>query len=131
MSSRDLSGRWDGIYNYPRELPPTGFVAVLADHAGTLTGEIEEISRDVRTQGIALAAMIEGERIGSSVRFTKRYDDLRRAHYAIRYDGTLTAEGDEITGEWTIPGVWSGSFIMVRTAGRAAAVEETAREEVR
>ena len=131
MSERDLTGRWDGIFNYPRELPPNGFVAVLVEHGGALTGEVEEVSDHGADRGGQIAAVIEGERIGAQVRFTKRYDDLRRAHYAVRYDGTVAADGDEITGEWTIPGVWSGSFIMVRAAGREVEVEQAVGEEVR
>lgn len=123
MSARDLTGRWDGIFNYPHTLPPTGFVATLVELRGALTGEVEEPDDG----GAALAAVVEGERIGSRVRFTKRYDALARAHYAVAYEGTLTPDGDEIVGEWTIPGIWSGSFIMVRAAGRAAAVEQVAR----
>lgn len=131
MNSRDLTGRWDGIFNYPRALPPTGFVAMLAEQAGTLTGEVEEVGDYGADRGVPLAALVEGERIGSAVRFTKRYDDLARAHYAVRYDGTLSAENDEITGEWTIAGVWSGTFIMVRAKGRGKQVEEMVGEEVR
>ena len=127
MNARDLTGRWDGIFNYPRTLPPTGFVAALIERRGALTGEVEEPDDG----GTALAAVVEGERIGSRVRFTKRYDDPARAYYAVQYDGTLAPDGDEIVGEWTIPGIWSGSFIMVRAPGRAAEVEHEATEEVR
>lgn len=131
MSGRDLTGRWDGIFNYPRELPPTGFVAALVDHQGALSGDVEERGDADGLEGATLAAVIEGERIGSQVRFTKRYDDLARAHYAVRYEGTLAPDGDEIVGEWTIPGIWSGSFIMVRQPGRSVEAERTVGAEVR
>lgn len=121
MSTRDLTGRWEGIFNYPRQLPPTGYVAVLVERGGVLTGEIEEVG-DGPEHGTPLIALVEGERVGISVRFRKRYADPSRAHYTVRYDGTLSAEGDEITGEWTIPGIWSGTFIMVRAAGVPTAV---------
>lgn len=130
MGSRDVTGRWDGIFNYPRSLPPNGFVAVLIERAGVITGETEEASDRRTDRGAALPAAIEGDRIGSAVRFTKRYDDRVRAH-SVHYAGTLSPEGDEIVGEWTIPGVWSGSFIMVRQAGRAVMVEESISEEMR
>lgn len=84
-----------------------------------------------RDRGQRLAVVIEGQRVGSSVRFTKRYDDLRRAHHAVRYEGTLAPDGDEIVGEWSISGVWSGSFIMVRQPGLAAEVEDTVGAEMR
>ncbi|WP_425229079.1 hypothetical protein [Sphingomonas sp.] len=131
MSGRDLTGRWDGIFSYPRLLPPNGFAATLAECDGTLTGEVEERSDDAGDPGAAIAALIDGERIGSTVRFTKRYDAANRAHYAVGYAGTLADDGDEITGEWTIPGLWSGSFIMIRTPGPYAVVEREAAETVR
>lgn len=125
--SHDLTGRWDGIYNYPRTRPPTGYVALLGDRDGALTGEIEEVSE----AGEPLAAVLDGERVGSQVRFTKRYDDVERAYYAVDYEGGLSAEGDEITGEWTIPGVWSGTFIMVRATRSGEQVVRVAEQEVR
>lgn len=126
MTTRDVTGGWEGIYNYPRSLPPNGFVADLVEQAGALSGEIAE--RD--EAGAAIDAIVEGERIGSGVRFTKRYVDGARAHLVL-YTGTLSLEGDEIVGEWSIPGVWSGSFIMVRQSAKAAEVERHAAVEAR
>ena len=123
MTGRDLTGRWEGIFNYPRDLPPNGFVATLTERAGAITGGTEEVSDRPADAGAALPAVIEGERIGSAVRFTKRYDDRARAH-PVHYAGTLAPEGDEIVGEWTVPGVWSGSFIMIRQPRREAGVEQ-------
>ena len=96
-----------------------------------VTGEVEERGDRGDDRADQLAAMIEGDRVGSRVRFTKRYDDVARAYYGIRYEGTLNAEGDEITGEWTIPGVWSGSFIMIRQPERTAEVEHMVGAQAR
>ena len=128
-TARDVTGRWEGIFNYPRGLPPTGFVAELVETAGTITGETHEVGDTGPERGTALAALIDGERVGGAVHFTKRYDDPARAHYAVRYAGTLSPENDEIAGEWTIPGVWSGSFIMVRRVGSEVQLEESVGEE--
>lgn len=123
MSTRDVTGRWEGIFNYPQNLPPNGFVATLIEQAGVITGDTDEASdRDVDL-GATLPAVITGERVGSAVRFTKRYDDRVCAH-PVDYAGTLSPEGDEIVGEWTISGIWSGSFIMVRQPGPIATVEK-------
>lgn len=130
MTTRDVTGRWEGIFNYPRTMPPSGFTADLVEQAGAIIGETQERGDEGPSRGGELVAVVEGERIGSSVRFTKRYHDLVRAHYAVRYDGTLSPEGDEITGEWTIPGVWSGSFIMVRQAVHEVPLEEIVSNEV-
>lgn len=131
MNARNVTGRWEGILNYPRGMAPNGFAATLVEQAGAITGETHERSDAGHDRGEELVAAVEGDRVGSAVRFTKRYDDLARAHYAVRYDGTLSPENDEITGEWTIPGVWSGSFIMVREVGRGVEEERRIGEEVR
>jgi hypothetical protein len=118
----DLGGDWDGIFNYPRALPPTAFTATLRDHGGVLTGETSEAGRE----GM-LFALIEGRREGSGVAFVKLYDD----HHAkpIHYAGTLNTDATEIAGTWRIPGDWSGTFMM-RRAGEAEEVEQRATEEV-
>ena len=115
----DVTGAWEGIFNYPRGLPPGGFRAELRDASGAITGETEERG-DADQAGLTLHALIVGTRSGTAVAFTKRYDALARAADPVHYEGTLSPDGDEITGRWTIPGSWSGSFIMVRAARRAA-----------
>lgn len=75
--------------------------------------------------------MIEGERRGFEVRFTKRYDAFRRATTPVHYSGTLSEDGAEISGTWTIPGNWSGTFLMVRAKPKAAAFERKIAETVR
>lgn len=123
MSGREVTGRWEGIFNYPRALPPNGFVAELIEQAGAIGGTVEEVNDEPGRAGGPIAATIDGARIGSAIRFTKRYDDPTRADHPVLYEGTLAPEGDEIVGEWSIPGVWSGSFIMVRRVGEAVPAE--------
>ncbi len=125
----DMTGAWEGIYNYPRGLPPSGFRAELRDAAGAITGETEERG-DADQAGLTLHALIVGTRSDTAVVFTKRYDALARAAHPVRYEGTLSPDGDEVTGRWTIPGSWSGSFIMVRAARRATPVAIEAAETV-
>ena len=124
--SVDLSGDWIGIYNYPHSAPPTGFSASLRDHGGLVTGETSEPS----PKGGALHAVIEGNREGDRLVFTKIYDDLEFSTAPVRYDGRIDPGGDEIEGKWTIPGILSGSFLMVRGARADERVEERISEEV-
>jgi hypothetical protein len=119
----NLSGGWDGIYNYPRGHRPNVFAATLRDSHGLLAGEISEPSQEPHDRGAILHALLEGSREGSAVGFVKTYDDPARAHYAIFYTGTVNGEGTEISGRWDIPGVWSGTFIMVRKVGEEEQVE--------
>lgn len=127
----DLSGGWDGIYNYPRAMRPNAFTATLRDSAGLLAGETSEPSQDREDRGAILHALIEGSREGSAVRFVKTYDTASRAHYAIFYSGTVNGEGSEISGRWDIPGVWSGTFIMVRRVGDEETAQANIAETVR
>lgn len=131
MSADDLSGDWRGIFNYPGAAgPPTEFTATLHDAGGFLTGETAEPS----LYGGTLAARLDGRRNGSAVLFNKLYEESREGDYdSVAYEGEVDDEGLEITGRWTIPNIWSGTFIMVRERGaeQEAAAEATVEEPAR
>ena len=124
----DLSGEWLGFYNYPIPHPPTRFEASLRDNAGLISGVTTEEGDTPDCYGAILQAVIDGRREGSTVWFTKVYDYLERAPDPVRYEGEIQAGGDEIEGRWTIPGEWSGSFMMVR-ANREKETESVKVEE--
>ena len=126
--SRDLTGKWSGIFNYPHTNPPTAFEADIADLGGSIVGTIHEPDLHSVPPGALIAAAIDGHRDGASVRFSKFYDDRGTEGYGdmVVYAGVLSADGCEISGRWDIPGVWSGSFLMIRPATEPVAVEETA-----
>ena len=117
----DLTGEWSGIYNYPAHYPPNSFEASIRDSGGIITGVIRQPGEFFEPAGIHQHAVIEGSREGSLLRFVKMYDDLSRP--TPHYQGRIQPGGDEIEGEWTIPGDWSGTFLMVR-GGKAEAEEE-------
>ena len=129
-AEQDLSGVWHGFYNMPYGGPPTPFEATLRDVAGLLSGLTTETGDTEDCAGQTLHAVIEGGRDGGAVHFTKRYDYLPRAHYAIHYEGALQAGGDEIEGSWRIPGAWSGTFLMVRGSRQGETVAKRVSEEV-
>ena len=117
----DLTGHWRGVFNYPDGSPPNEFDAELRDVGGVITGETCEPSDGIDDIASDQRAFVEGARTGPAVRFVKRYDELHRD--PVHYDGTVDAEATEIAGTWTIQGVWSGSFLMVRPAAQAVAEE--------
>ena len=130
----DLSGRWLGIFNYPDNGGAVGFTADIVDGGGRLGGEIHET--DAIDDGRPLVARIDGHRSGAAVEFTKFYDEADPGGYdLVAYRGTVSGDGNEIAGEWSIPGIWSGSFIMTRPAAEAVeeqvAVGATLPEDVR
>lgn len=122
----DLSGQWSGMFSYPSLFPPHMFEATIRDTAGLVTGVITQAREDFDMPGPHRQAVIEGSRDGGAVRFVKIYDDLDRP--TPHYHGTIQPGGDEIEGEWTIPGDWSGRFMMVR-GGRASQAEERKASE--
>ena len=125
----DLSGQWSGIFNYPAYVPPNSFEATIRDSGGVITGLITQPREVFDLPGPARQAVIEGSRQGSQLSFIKIYDDLERP--TPHYSGTIQPGGDEIEGEWTIPGDWSGTFLMIRGSRAGEAVERKVSEEVR
>ena len=125
----DLSGVWSGVYRFPRLRPPVNFSATLT-HAGEwLSGGIAEKV----FAGLAhtvLTSTVMGRCSGSEVTFMKTYDRQVGGYDAVSYSGTVDARGLEISGVWSIPGNWSGTFTMVRARGTDEAVEREAVETV-
>lgn len=131
MSADDLSGSWHGFYNYPNGRASVAFDAVIRDVAGALTGTIREIEADYGPPRM-LESILDGIRSAQTVRFTKFYENDGDGDFdTVLYDGEIRDEGREIQGRWDIPGEWSGSFVMVRQAGKAAAIERAIAETVR
>ena len=115
-----LTGVWDGEYSYPRGLKPTRFTAVLVEGEGGFSGTVHEQPTDGPSAGQVLFATLDGRRTGAQVTFVKVYEKRgfwRRA--PVRYEGTLSADGSEISGVWTILSNWSGKFLMTRPRRQA------------
>ena len=124
----DLSGQWSGIYNYPSLYPPNTFEATIRDTGGAITGVISQPGEFFEPPGTVQTAVIEGSRSGTGLSFIKMYDDLNRP--TPHYHGQIQPGGDEIEGEWTIPGNWSGTFLMVRGPRAKASVERRVTEKI-
>ena len=125
----DLTGRWRGIFSYPALLPPNGFEAEIRDVGGVVTGLITQPRESFEPPGPPRQATIDGRRDGDSLTFVKFYDDLDRP--TPHYHGRIQPGGDEVNGEWTIPGDWSGTFIMIREGKASAREESQVGEEIR
>jgi hypothetical protein len=130
MSGEDLSGFWDGIYSYPRDLAPVSFVADLKEAEGWLTGTTEETAAIGSASGQTLSATLQGRRSGSAVKFLKLYDGSVPGFDSVAYEGSVSADGTEIDGRWTAIGNWSGTFLMIRSRGVAESRSKTAEERL-
>ena len=125
----DLSGVWSGVYRFPRLRPPVNFSATL-NHAGEwLSGGIKEKAL-VGGAPTVLTATVMGRCGGSEVTFMKTYDHPVAGFDAVSYRGSVDASGSEISGVWSIPGNWSGTFTMIRASGTEKAVERKIAETV-
>ena len=126
--AENLTGIWQGLYTYPYG-SSVSFVATLIDSGGSFTGSIHEPCsyRSERT----IFAMLEGSRDGRTVSFLKRYQNAGPNYAAtVKYRGTLSADATQIEGRWTIWKIFSGKFVMIRSAGKAAEVERKQSELV-
>ena len=120
----NLTGVWHGLYTYPHG-QSVSFVATLIDSAGALSGATHEPGGHGDASPGTLYATLAGQRSGSAVTFRKTYDGKVPRYRAVDYAGTLNADATEVAGRWVIPGVWSGTFLMIREARK----EESAKRK--
>lgn len=127
----NLSGVWQGLFSYPdgRNRDPVSFVATLAELDGWIDGTTEEPGATAETSGLALRATIQGRRTGRTLTFLKLYDGRPRGYDTVTYQGAINDDASEIEGRWSIPGNWSGSFLMIRSSRPEVALEREAAEE--
>ena len=75
-------------------------------------------------------ATLMGSRDDRHVAFTKTYDGTSDWSHAVLYEGVLNDDFTEMEGRWSIPGAWSGKFLMIRPEGRRAGILREAFESV-
>lgn len=121
----DLSGMWLGTY-WQRE-SPTRFEATLVQGGNALSGSILD-------SGYLGEAQLSGTVSGRQVRFVKRY--LTSTQTTIDYIGTVSEDGNHITGQWSISGFDAGPWEAHRSdndlsASWKAAIERNSVTTVR
>ena len=119
LRSAGLTGVWLGLYSYPRQLEPVSFTATLIESSGAISGSTHETPREASAAARTLFATLSGRRNEGAVQFTKTYDDGIPHNHPISYEGALADNGAEIEGRWSIPRMWSGRFLMIRSAPNA------------
>lgn len=123
-TATNLTGVWRGLYVYPAGAVE-GFVANLLQTGDLLTGTTHEPHSYGHASADTLYALIDGRRDGGVVGFTKTYDGTGGWSHAVRYDGMLNGDGDEIEGVWRI-GADTGRFLMIRQPGAEQAARRRA-----
>jgi len=130
-NARSLTGVWQGMYSSPAEQGPVSFMATLIETASALSGATHEPCAFGGSPSDNLYATLAGSRHDNTVSFVKTYDGKNPFYSAVAYEGTLSPDGTEIEGRWNIPGVWSGKFLMIRSAGKQEAVSRKVFERAR
>ena len=128
--STNLTGIWQGLYSYPEAFDPVSFTATLIESGKWVSGSIHETAMDEDYIPVDVYATLMGSRVNRQVAFTKTYDGTSDWSHAVRYEGVLNDDFTELEGRWSIPGVWSGKFLMIRPEGRRAGILRAAFESV-
>jgi hypothetical protein len=132
MSEREqqnLTGVWSGLYSYSSGLS-VSFVATLIDSGSALSGATHEPNVLGTSPGSMLTALLSGGRRDSAIAFVKTYDAGSPHYVPVRYEGVLNSDTTEIEGRWRIDDSRSGKFLMIRSEGKAVAVEQKKRAKV-
>ncbi|QLC24580.1 hypothetical protein HFP57_05755 [Parasphingopyxis algicola] len=114
MNRLNLSGFWIGQFGYDHSWmgSPVSFLAVLTEDNGALNGTISEPNA-IGLSSTELNAFVNGGRRGRSVSFAKTYDGASDAAHRVDYDGTLSSDGRQIEGRWSLEDI-AGDFRMTR-----------------
>jgi hypothetical protein len=127
---KNLTGVWNGLYSYSSGLS-VSFVATLIDGGVALSGATHEPNVLGTGPGRTLTALLSGGRNDSAITFVKTYDEASTSYYyPVSYEGVLNGDATEIEGRWRIGDGTSGKFLMIRSEGKAVAVEKKKRAKV-
>jgi len=129
-ADNNLTGIWQGLYHYPDASAPVSFTATLIESGAWLSGSTHEKAQDEWNDWCEVFATLLGKRAGQAVSFSKTYDSASGWSHAVAYEGVLSDDATEITGQWSIPGVWAGKFMMIRPEGRRASMLREAFERI-
>lgn len=99
IKKMNLSGMWLGTY-WQNSIP-SRFEMTLVHSANTITGNILD-------DNYLGEANLSGEAIGRKINFTKTY--LTGSRGIIYYVGTLSEDGNFISGQWQIDSFNSGNW---------------------
>ncbi len=123
---QDVSGVWYGRYAAYDGHEDNGFIALLEEISGAVTGTITEPDG---AGGAIRRATVTGQRDGASLRFTKQYDGSGGWTHFVRYSGAVDADGTLVMGSWVVEGL-TGAFDMTREKFDAEALEEEEAIEI-
>lgn len=95
----ELTGPWLGSYWQAKD--PTRFEATFVQARNSLSGRVID-------DGPLGEAQVQGQVTGRHVSFTKKY--FNNPSYTIQYTGTVSEDGNHITGQWRLNSKHSGAW---------------------
>jgi hypothetical protein len=121
-----LTGVWSGVFSYASDSrSPVSFSAKLTQKGAWIVGASEEIAELGAARGAAISATLQGRRDGVRVSWLKLYDRMLGFYNEVAYEGQINDDATEISGQWRIPGNWSGTFLMIRESSLTLARQRT------
>jgi hypothetical protein len=122
---QDVSGVWYGRYAADHGYEDNGFIALLEELHGSVTGTISEPDNG----GGIRRATVTGRREDGRLSFTKRYDGSGGWTHSVAYNGHVDADGTLVMGSWIVQGL-TGAFDMTREKFNAEALEDEEEAEI-
>ena len=125
-ATADLTGVWTGSYSYPANSgnEPVKFTLVLLRAQNGYRGCVVEPNTFGKERNEPfLHADILAARLSEDARrldFTKKYDGTDGVDHKVEYSGRFSADGTKMNGTWTLPGIWSGTFSIAKSANTKA-----------
>jgi hypothetical protein len=114
QSAANLTGRWEGGYVGAASDDANTLTVNLVQNGTSLTGGMVEVNTigDV-SRNLFLTSTVTGTVSGRNVVFVKQYDGTGGVTHAVRYSGTISANGRTIQGTYDAGGT-TGQFELAR-----------------
>lgn len=120
----DIAGFWTGKYAYDEVIGlVVEFHAGLSQTGSILSGNTTERNTFGGQDEHILIAELFGKVSLQSIRFMKRYTNVAQGQEKIIYSGSISNDGNAISGSWVMMSMWSGTFTMSR------AIEQKPKEQ--
>lgn len=115
QAGASLTGVWSGYYGYDGQPDRVPFQAKLSAAGATFAGTTIEPNTFGEPSTMFLTANVVGQSANGVVSFVKTYDGTGGQSHSVSYRGTLSANGQCVSGTWTIDAA-KGPFQVCRDA---------------
>ncbi len=110
----EVAGKWKGMYYFQDGRPPVQLTLNLSQsstNAGVWGNSVEP--NTFNKTGGELKANLRGHLEGNYLSFIKTYDGSKGYSHSVLYSGTVSKNGNSITGKWSVKNL-VGNFEISR-----------------